>query len=235
MVLFDAWVPMLVRQIIDELQKNSLQEAWLLEKSLWILGLGLAHFILYVAVQSTRGMTNFRFEHDFRMRLARKIVTQGQSFFYHFRTGDVSTRLIDDISENKLGWFACSGIFRLYEALLMIVGCVWFMSQLHLGLTLLTTVPLGFVSIFYIHSSRRTQAFSRHSQKAISALNSFLTSTLEGIRVVKAYDQGERQIASFSEVVKQQMQKEIALVKVSSLLQLSYSRFSELGLLIMIG
>ncbi|PIQ23422.1 hypothetical protein COW20_11390 [bacterium (Candidatus Blackallbacteria) CG13_big_fil_rev_8_21_14_2_50_49_14] len=234
-VLFDAWVPMLVRQIIDELQKNSLQEAWLLEKSLWILGLGLAHFILYVAVQSTRGMTNFRFEHDFRMRLARKIVTQGQSFFYHFRTGDVSTRLIDDISENKLGWFACSGIFRLYEALLMIVGCVWFMSQLHLGLTLLTTVPLGFVSIFYIHSSRRTQAFSRHSQKAISALNSFLTSTLEGIRVVKAYDQGERQIASFSEVVKQQMQKEIALVKVSSLLQLSYSRFSELGLLIMIG
>lgn len=234
-VLFDAYVPMLIRQIVDGLSQHNLRPEWLWEKSLLILGLGLAHFVLYVLVQSTRGATNFGFENRFRMRLAAKLVQQGQSFFYTFRTGDVSTRLIDDISENKLGWFACSGIFRLYEALLMISGCVWFMWHLHAGLTLLTALPLLFVAFFYVHSSRRTQAYSRHSQKAISALNSFLTSTLEGIRVVKAYHQEQRQIQAFAEVVEQQMQKEIQLVKVSSLLQLSYSRFSELGALVILA
>jgi ATP-binding cassette, subfamily B, multidrug efflux pump len=231
-VMFDAYVPMVIKQIVDGLAHANLQPAWLLEKSLLILALGFAHFLLYVLVQSTRGMTNFGFENSFRMHLAQKLVQQGQRFFYAFRTGDVSTRLIDDISENKLGWFACSGIFRLYEALLMIGGCVWFMAHLHSGLTLLTTIPLACVAFFYIHSSRRTQAYSRHSQKAISALNSFLTSALEGIRVVKAYNQEQHQIDAFAEVVEQQMQKEIQLVKVSSLLQLSYSRFSELGALV---
>lgn len=234
-VVFDAYVPMIIRQIVDGLSQHNLQPAWLWQKSLLILGLGLAHFVLYVLVQSTRGATNFGFENRFRMRLAEKLVKQGQSFFYTFRTGDVSTRLIDDISENKLGWFACSGIFRLYEALLMIAGCVWFMWHLHVGLTLLTALPLLFVAFFYIHSSRRTQAYSRHSQKAISALNSFLTSTLEGIRVVKAYNQEQKQIQAFAGVVNQQMQKEIQLVKVSSLLQLSYSRFSELGALVILA
>jgi len=231
-VLFDVWVPMVTKQIFDALQTATMSTEFLAQKVLLILGLGFLHFVFYLVVQSVRGVTNHHFENAFRMRLSRVMIQLGQTFFYRFRTGDVTTRLIDDISEKKLGWFACSGIFRLYEALLVIVGCLFFMLQLNLLLTLITALPLGVIALFYVRSSRRTLVYSEQSQQAISALNSYLTSTLDSIRVLKAYGQEDRAASAFGEVVENQYHKEIALAKVASLLQISYSRFSELGMLV---
>lgn len=230
-VAFDVYIPMVIASIFDELKQGRITTPLIQAKALQILGLGIIHFVLYSVVQSARGLTNFRFENDFRVRLGGAIIQLGQRFFFRFRTGDVTTRLIDDVSENKLGWFACSGIFRLYEAFITLAGCLFFMTQLHAPLTLMTCLPLGLVAIFYIQTSTRTTAYSQRSQQAISDLNSFLTSTLEGIRVVKAYGQENRQIEAFASVVENQRHKEIELVKVSSLLQISYSRFSEVIIL----
>lgn len=231
-VLFDVWAPMFIKSIFDQMQQAEITQAFLKEKVLIILALGSFHFIFYIFVQSIRGITNFHFENVVRVSLSRVMIQLGQKFFYRFRTGDVTTRLIDDISERKLGWFACSGIFRLYEALLTILGCLFFMLQLNLILTLLTALPLSVIVIFYIQSSRKTLNYSRHSQEAISALNAYLTSTLDGIRVLKAYGQEKRASEAFSTVVEHQYSRDIALAKVSSLLQISYSRFSELGVLV---
>lgn len=43
-VIFDAYVPMIIRQIVDGLSQHNLQPEWLWQKTLLILGLGLAHF-----------------------------------------------------------------------------------------------------------------------------------------------------------------------------------------------
>lgn len=231
-VLFDVWVPMITKGIFDQLQGSSFTPALLRQQVLLILGLGFLHFAFYLLVQSVRGVTNMHFENAFRMRLSRVMIQLGQTFFYRFRTGDVTTRLIDDISEKKLGWFACSGIFRLYEALLMIGGCLFFMTRLNPALTLMTALPLGLTALFYVRSSRRTLHYSEQSQQAISNLNSYLTSTLDGIRVLKAYGQEARASDAFAQVVEQQYHKEVALAKVASLLQISYSRFAELGMLL---
>lgn len=231
-VLFDVWVPMLTKRIFDHLQSSTLTPDLLRNQVVLILGLGFFHFVFYLGVQSLRGITNFHFENAFRMRLSQVMIQLGQTFFYRFRTGDVTTRLVDDISEKKLGWFACSGIFRFYEALLMICGCLYFMSQLNLGLTLITALPLGVIALFYVRSSRRTLHYAEQSQQAISTLNSYLTSTLEGIRLLKAYGQEARASHAFAEVVEQQYHKEVALARVASLLQISYSRFAELGMLV---
>lgn len=231
MVLMDAWMPMFIKQIFDSLQTSQLTQGLLGQSALIIFGLGLLHFGFYSVVQSTRGLTNYRFEHAFRLRVSQVILQLGLGFFQTFRTGDVTTRLIDDISEKKLGWFACSGIFRFYEALLLLSGCLVFMLRLHVGLTLLTFVPLLLVAGFYIWSSRRTLRYTQDAQQAISQLNAYLTSTLEGIRVVKAYGQEQRASRAFDTVVENQFAKDMALIRVSSLLEISYSRFSELGAL----
>lgn len=231
-VALNVMIPLLVKQIFDQLQRQGVSTELLLEKSGQILLLGFLHFVCYLVVQSLRGLTNYEFEHAFRARLSTVMLKLGQAFFYRFRTGDVTTRLIDDISEKKLGWFACSGIFRLYEALLTLSGCLVCMWQLHTGLTLLTALPLGLLALIYVRSSRLTLGYSQQSQRAISALNSYLTSTLDGIRVLKAYGQEQRAKQAFGEVVEQQLQRELALARVSSLLEISYTRFSELGVLV---
>ena len=231
MVGFNVWMPQFIKQIFDALQTSRLSSGLLAQSVGLLLGIGFLHFVFYVVIQSTRGWTNYHFEHVFRLRLSEVMLRLGLGFFQRFRTGDVTTRLIDDISEKKLGWFACSGIFRLYEALLLIAGCLICMLRLHVGLTLLTALPMAGVALFYIHSSRRTMRYSQQAQAAISDLNAYLTSTLDGIRVLKAYGQEQRAASAFETVVENQYTKDMALVRVASLLELSYSRFAEIGIM----
>lgn len=231
MVGFSVWTPQFIKTLFDAMQAQTLTRELLIHNVGLLLGVGLLHFALHSVIQNLRGWTNCYFEHSFRVRLSRVMLKLGLGFFQRFRTGDITTRLIDDISEKKLGWFACSGIFRLYEALLIITGCLVCMLQLHIGLTLLTALPMAGVALFYIRSSRRTQGYSQQSQQAISDLNAYLTSTLDGIRVVKAYGQEQRASEAFSAVVENQYAKDMALARVKSLLELSYSRFAEIGIL----
>ncbi len=230
-VLFNIWSPVFIKRIFDALQAGSITRDFLFQQVGIILALGIGYFLLNMTMQSLRGVTNFDFENAFRLRLSRVILQLGRGFFYRFRTGDVTTRLIDDISEKKLGWFACSGTFRFYQALLTVVGSLFFMARLNGTLTLVTLIPLLFVVAYYIISSQRTIRYAKSSQKSISELNAYLTSTLDGIRVLKAYGQENQASTSFDEVVDEQIARELELTKVRSFLEIAYSRFSELGML----
>ena len=230
-VLFNVWSPIFIKRIFDALQAGNLSSAFLAQQVGIVLALGVGFFVMNVAIQSLRGLTNFDFENAFRIRLSGVILQLGRGFFYRFRTGDVTTRLIDDISEKKLGWFACSGVFRFYQALITVLGSLFFMLRLNLTLTLVTLVPLIFVVAYYIISSQRTVSYSRSSQESISEVNAYLTATLDGIRVLKAYGQEHQATQSFNQVVNTRIEKELALTKVSAFLEIAYSRFSELGML----
>ena len=223
-VLFNVWSPIFIKRIFDALQAGNLSSAFLAQQVGIVLALGVGFFVMNVAIQSLRGLTNFDFENAFRIRLSGVILQLGRGFFYRFRTGDVTTRLIDDISEKKLGWFACSGVFRFYQALITVLGSLFFMLRLNLTLTLVTLVPLIFVVAYYIISSQRTVSYSRSSQESISEVNAYLTATLDGIRVLKAYGQEHQATQSFNQVVNTRIEKELALTKVSAFLEIAYSR-----------
>lgn len=227
-VAFDVYIPMFIRDLIDHLGQSGITGAKIQQAAGFILLFGVIHLLLYTLVQSLRGTTNVRFENDFRVHVFRHLMALGQRFFQKFPTGDLLTRLIDDTSEHKLGWFACSGIFRLYEALLRITGCVIFMVMISGLMTVLTLAPLVLMAGLYMLTSHKTTAYSRRTQMAISELNQFLTTTFDGIRMVKAYNQEDKQERGFERVVNEQLQKELTQVKMASLLELSYSRFSEL-------
>lgn len=227
-VVFKVYTPIFLAQIFDELVKTEISTDIIQEKTLYILGFGVTHFLLYIFVQSMRGITNVGLESSFRIRIFQYIVTLGQSFYQKFTTGDLITRLIDDVSERKLGWFACSGIFRFYEALLIIIGCLFLMFGLNVYLTIATIVPLLITVYFYIKFSSLMTSYAAKTQQAISELNSFLTTTFDGIRIVMSYNQQHHQTRAFAKVVDNQLTKEIALTKITALLQLSYARSAEI-------
>jgi len=72
------------------------------------MALGCVSALLYMTFQSTRAWMNVRLEWLFRQAAFDRITTKGPDFFNRFRTGDLVTRMTDDVSE-KLSWFACSG------------------------------------------------------------------------------------------------------------------------------
>ncbi|HPH61534.1 MAG TPA: ABC transporter transmembrane domain-containing protein, partial [Candidatus Syntrophosphaera sp.] len=92
------------------------------DRIIWILlGLGAAQFVtgFYAAF---RGWVNIRFENMLRMFYFKFILGKDFRFFQKFRTGDVVTRLTDDLSDfPKISWFMCSGIFRAVNSFSLIM------------------------------------------------------------------------------------------------------------------
>ncbi len=79
----------------------------------------VAALVIYLILQNSRAWMNNRLEWIYRQRGFDATTEMGPDFFNRFRTGDLVTRMTDDVAE-KMSWFACSGIFRFYEAFCLV-------------------------------------------------------------------------------------------------------------------
>lgn len=155
---------------------------------LWILAaIALGRFVagFYPAF---RQWMNLRIDVAVREKVFSGILGKDYRFFNRFATGDLVTRLLDDISEYpKIAWFCCSGIFRAVDSGSKLLFCVACMLFLDARLALLSLMPLPIMMyIIYRVRSQLTEAAER-SQRAISETNDMLEKTFSGIRIVKAF------------------------------------------------
>ncbi len=175
--------------------------------------LGLVSFSLYAFVQAHRTWMNRRLDWAFRQDAFDKMTTKGPDFFNKFRTGDLITRLTDDI-EGKLSWFACSGIFRFYEALAYVVFTLIMMVSINPWLTLMTAGPLPILIIIFFKTSTLLDKRYDELQTSISKFNAVMEACYSGIRVVKSYVQEKAQKKKFDEALTARRGKEIAAIKI---------------------
>ncbi|HOX19167.1 MAG TPA: ABC transporter transmembrane domain-containing protein, partial [Spirochaetales bacterium] len=99
-----------------------------------------------------RGLTNNVFEHLIRTKYFARVMAKDYRFFAAFRSGDVVTRLTDDLYDfPKLSWFLCSGIFRAVESISKVAFCLGAMFLIHPRLTLWSVLPLpAMIAVFWI-------------------------------------------------------------------------------------
>ena len=69
-----------------------------------------------------------------------------RNFFHRYTTGDLVTRMADDISE-KISWFSCSGVFRFIQACFTLAASVGMMLYLNPSFALCVLLPLPFVLV----------------------------------------------------------------------------------------
>jgi ATP-binding cassette subfamily B multidrug efflux pump len=172
-------------------------------------------------------------EWAFRQDAFDGITSKGPDFFNRFHTGDLVTRLTDDVAE-KLSWFACSGIFRLYEALLRVGFTLSMMVAIDPMLTLYSAGPLPvLIVIFFFSSSLLDKRYDR-LQKRISTFNDVMEACFSGIRVVKAYVKEGAQKAKFSSALAERRQAEISTVKAMTVIDSLYSYIWQFGVIIVL-
>jgi ABC-type multidrug transport system fused ATPase/permease subunit len=206
---------------------------------IWILlGLGLAQFVtgFYPAF---RGWVNMRFENLLRMFYFRFILNKDFRFFQKYRTGDVVTRLTDDLSEfPKISWFLCSGIFRALNSFSLILFSLVVMFSISPKLTLLSIAPLPLMMIvFYITSDKLYRNFELN-QQAISNINNQLEMSFSGIRIVKAFVSEEKYNRFFDSALARRFKTEMGVVKLNAVLHLIYEYidyFAQIGVIIFGG
>ncbi|HOD65190.1 MAG TPA: ABC transporter ATP-binding protein [candidate division Zixibacteria bacterium] len=182
---------------------------------------GLIAYALYAYFQSWRAWMNTRLEWHFRQEAFDGITAKGPDFFNHYRSGDLLTRMTDDV-QDKLSWFACSGIFRLYEATLAVVFIVASMLTISPGLTAWTALPLPFIVVLFFRSSSLLDRRYDALQKRISDFNDVMEACFSGIRVVKAYVREQAQKVKFTGAAEERRKAEIDAVRIAAVMDSLY-------------
>ncbi|MDF1544004.1 MAG: ABC transporter ATP-binding protein [bacterium] len=227
--VFQVAIPRMYGFAVDFLQAGEIPDDWLAKlvasggesvglSTLTAFGwafilLGLISVILYAYVQTHRAWMNCRLEMEFRQDSFSHTTSKGPDFFNKFRTGDLVTRMTDDVAE-KLSWFACSGIFRLYEAILNIAFILVMMIMIDPVLTLWTAGPLPILILVFFFFSTALDKQYDHLQTRISRFNDVIEACFSGIRVVMAYGREKAQKSKFHEAAADRRQAEIRTVKI---------------------
>lgn len=225
-------VPLLMRRIMGQIEHLTSPQEF--NRSAWLLTLvGFGLFLNHALVMGYRGRMNDRLGWSFRQRAFEHILTLGRRFLSRVTTGDVVTRLTDDINE-KLAWFACSGIFRAIEAVFVITACLSMMIRLSPNLTLVTAGWMPALILIFVAVSTLLQSRYRKLQAAVSEVNAYLESTFSGIRVVQVFADREQFLRSYEARVQQRRQREIEAIRIQALFDSLYQNFWQLGVVLVL-
>lgn len=200
---------------------------------LGFIAIGLIATALYAYVQSHRAWMNCRLEWAFRQEAFDKITFRGPDFFNKFRTGDLVTRLTDDVAE-KLSWFACSGIFRLYEALTIVTFTLIMMVSIDPMLTLWAAGPLPVLILIFFRTSSLLDRRYDHLQSRISLFNDVMEACFSGVRVVKAYVLDGAMKGKFGAAAIDRRNAEISSIRTSTIVDSMYMYIWQFALLVVL-
>jgi ATP-binding cassette subfamily B protein len=153
---------------------------------------------------------------DLRNQLFSKI--QRLSFSYHDRnrTGQLMIRATDDVEKVRV--FIGQGLLLAVQAVLLLVSALILLALTNFRLTLyvLPILPIAFVMFLFFGSI--TQPLFAGVQARLSALNTILQETLQGIKVVQAFAREPSAITRFDRSAGDLMEQQIRVARIFSFL-----------------
>ncbi len=161
-------------------------EGALARAGLLCLGIGAAQALLYISVQGTRARVNERIQQAARRRVLAHLAAVEPGALAAWRTGDLVTRLTDDVSTEKLAWFLCSGVFRAYEALLIVMACLIGMAWIDPALTVWAVSPLPLLVLAQVVAGRELGRRADRVQQSVARVGAVVQDVFDGVRVVQA-------------------------------------------------
>lgn len=183
-----------------------------------------------------RAWMNLKLEKDVREKVFGSLLEKDYTFFGKFRTGDVVTRLTDDIADYpRIAWFGCSGIFRFIDSSSKFLFCIGAMLMLDWRLALLSMIPIP-IMIFVVYRAQRALSTTyKRQQEAVSRTNSQIESAFSGIRIVKAFNAEEGQRTRLAEVLEERIGIQLRLAKLFVLLFSMDNIASRLGQVVVLS
>jgi ATP-binding cassette subfamily B protein len=198
-----------------------------------LLAAGAAQVGIYLTLVNVRVRMNLAFDAGVRLRAVEHLLRKGPGALQGLRTGDVVTRLTDDVTE-KLAWFMCSGVFRLLEASAILAAGLYGMVRLDPVLAACALGPLPVLLGIYVATARRLEDRSRDVQEAISREAAALETCLAGIRVVKSFGAEPMQREILRGTIETQRRAEMAAVRWQALVDTLYGQLWPLGLVLVL-
>lgn len=177
--------PTITRYSVDEILPDAARHA---EFAFWVM-IALLGFLARDGLNGLRIFINNHFEqrviYDIRSDLYEKIQRLPLNWFDTRRTGDVMTRVVEDVTNMER--VLIDGIEQGVISVLQVLGFGLFLFYLNPVVAGWATLPVPFLAVgAWIYSTRGRDRY-RNQREATSDLNALLHDNISGIRQIKSY------------------------------------------------
>ncbi|QTN33536.1 ABC transporter ATP-binding protein [Akkermansiaceae bacterium] len=225
--------PKITQVVIDDVVPDPAKHPDLL---FWIM-LATASYFLKDGLNCARIFVNNHFEqnviYDIRSDLYRKIQRLPLNWFDSRRTGDIMTRVVEDVTsmERVLIDGIELGLVALIQ--LIAVGLVMYLTDWQVALWATLPIPILIIGAWIYSKDARHR--HKAERKATSALNSLLHDNIAGIRQIKSYAAQDEEHANFNNLSNRVRKATLHLMKWWAVYNPSMSFASMLGYVLVLG
>ena len=186
--------PLVLRYAIDDLTAEVTRAKLVLYAS-GLLGVGLLGGVFRFWTRRILIGASRDLEYDMRNDFFAHLETLPLAYYQANRTGDLMSRATNDL--NAVRMMIGPSIMYSANTLLTFVAALAMMVAIDARLTLLSLVPLPFVSISVNYFANRIHKGFEEIQAQLSEVSAVAQEALAGVRVVRAYRQESAEIDRF--------------------------------------
>lgn len=203
--------PSITQIIIDDIVPDSSRHG---ELTFWVLA-ALGSFFLKDGLNCARIFVNNHFEqnviYDIRSDLYRKIQRLPLRWFDTRRTGDIMTRVIEDVTSMERVLIDGIELGLVAGIQLIAVGLAMYFTDWQVALWATLPIPILLLGAWVYSKDARHR--HKAERNATSALNSMLHDNIAGIRQIKAYAAEHEEHAHFNKLSDKIRQATLRLMK----------------------
>jgi ATP-binding cassette, subfamily B, multidrug efflux pump len=212
---FTVMVPQVVRDVVNEINTKGIVLDDLVASALKMLGMAAVVFLFGFLSRVLILGTAHQVEGDVREAMFRRLLILDQKFYGEHHTGDLMTRVTNDIS--AIRQFFGPGVQQI-GAVLMIVSASALMVATNLTLALIVLALLPVVTILFIVVGARMRLIFRKVQDLFGEVSTRVQEDFSGIRTIKAYTQEAQETEEFLRVNERYRAQNVRYVLLSGLL-----------------
>ncbi len=209
-------IPRIIKHAIDGLRNEGASSEVLMHYGIMIVGLALGIGVFrfgwrYMILGFSRHL-----EKDLRNWLFSHLLTLDRVFFQRKTTGEIMALATNDLAAVQLA--GGMGLVAFADALVLSLAALAFMAYIHPGLTLIAIVPMPILALLTRFLSRRLHRYFKKVQEQFSRITQFVRTSINSIRMIKAYTMEKNQTERFDIMGREYVQDNLRLAKVQGTL-----------------
>jgi subfamily B ATP-binding cassette protein MsbA len=190
------YAPQVLRSIFDDVIWDQdidplYQLGWML------LGVYFAQELFRAVRMNVMHRLGQRFVLDVRLNAYRHLLRQSLSFFEARRTGDIMSRVSNDV--NTVEDMVVHGVDTIISDSIRVVGTIVIILWMNWKLALIGMAPLPIFVFGVIMFARIIRPLYERVREELGDINSRLQESLEGMQVVKAFNREDHEYSRFEE------------------------------------
>ncbi|MFC0016002.1 MULTISPECIES: ABC transporter ATP-binding protein [Allobacillus] len=210
--------PILVGQVIDLIQYNRLTQENFTYYVVLFISILTVSYLLSIYWDYTLFGRAILLEKKMRSKLMDHFMRMTSPFYSRFRTGDLMARSTNDL--RALNMTAGFGILTLVDATIFMALIIGVMAiVINWKLTLAALIPLPIMAITMQRYGKKIHERFMDAQSAFSDLNNNTLESIQGVRVIRAFVQENRDTDRFKEQAEDVFQRNILVAKLDALFE----------------